>query len=147
MRARPARPARLPRPVHRPVASLRPVHRNLLPFLTLCSCLVLLGAALGLAACGGGAEDLEGAQLFRQDCALCHGPEGRGKSGVASSLVGHATVQELSDEELTQLIAEGLPSSDPRNDSGVPMPPKGGNPDLTEEQIGRIVAYLRQLQP
>lgn len=139
-RPRPRRMGRLAERCH-PV--LRSPHR----LWTLCSCLALLGAVVGLSACSGDAANSEGARLFREDCALCHGPEGGGKSGVASSLVGNPTVRELSDGELVELIVEGLPASHPRNDSGVPMPPKGGHPELTEEQIGRIVGYLRELQP
>jgi disulfide bond formation protein DsbB len=36
--------------------------------------------------------------------------------------------------------------SDPLNTTGIAMPPKGGNPALTDGQIVDIVAYLRSIQ-
>ena len=35
--------------------------------------------------------------------------------------------------------------SHPDNTSGVEMPPKGGNPGLTDEQLTDIIAYIRTL--
>jgi disulfide bond formation protein DsbB len=43
-------------------------------------------------------------------------------------------------------IKTGRPSGDPLNTTGVDMPPKGGNPALSDEQILDIVAYIRTLQ-
>lgn len=108
---------------------------------------LLAVVCLILGACGGDAAGRDGAELFRDNCTLCHGSGARGKSGVAASLIGNPTFRELSDRELVELIVQGIPSSHPRNDTGVPMPPKGGHPELTEEQIGAIVGHLRGLQP
>src|SRR5690606_31984637 len=35
---------------------------------------------------------------------------------------------------------------DPANTTGMLMPPRGGNPDLTDTQVADIVTYLRGLQ-
>jgi len=90
-------------------------------------------------------EVLEGRELFRQSCALCHGLDAEGKSGVAASLVGNPTLAESSDAELAELIRGGLQATDPRNDTGVPMPPRGSRPKLTDDQISKVIAYLRSL--
>lgn len=76
---------------------------------------------------------------------MCHGPEAEGKSGVAASLVGNPTLAELSDAELADLIRNGLTATNPRNDTGVPMPPRGSSPKLSDEEISKVVAYLRSL--
>ena len=47
--------------------------------------------------------------------------------------------------DLVTLITSGRPASDPANSTGVDMPPKGGNPSLSEESIRDIVAYLKTL--
>ena len=55
-------------------------------------------------------------------------------------------LREKSDEEMVEFIKVGRPSGDPLNTTGVDMPPKGGNPALTDEQILDIIAYVRTLQ-
>jgi disulfide bond formation protein DsbB len=35
--------------------------------------------------------------------------------------------------------------NEPENTTGVPMPPKGGNPALTDEQILEIIAFIHTL--
>ena len=50
-----------------------------------------------------------------------------------------------SDADLLKFLATGRPIGDPRNASGLPMPPRGGNPSLTDRHLGQIVTYLRTL--
>ena len=51
----------------------------------------------------------------------------------------------MSDQELLDFIKTGRPISHPDNTTGVDMPPKGGNPALTDEQLTDIIAYIRTL--
>ena len=55
------------------------------------------------------------------------------------------TPEHLSDEQLLAFIKTGRPTSDPANTTGVDMPPKGGNPALTDAQIVDIIAFIRTL--
>jgi disulfide bond formation protein DsbB len=50
------------------------------------------------------------------------------------------------DEELVTVVTMGRPIWDAANTSMVDMPPKGGNPTLTSDDIHAIVAYIRNLQ-
>jgi disulfide bond formation protein DsbB len=50
-----------------------------------------------------------------------------------------------SDPELLDFVKQGRPVTDPLNTTGVPMPAKGGNPALTDEQLFDIIAYIRTL--
>jgi putative heme-binding domain-containing protein len=77
------------------------------------------------------ADAEEGEQLFIENCAICHGPEGDAVPGVelARGKFRHAE----SDEELGQVIKNGVP--------GTAMPP--GN--FHEHQITALIAYLRSL--
>ena len=43
-------------------------------------------------------------------------------------------------------VKTGRPASDPLNTTGVDMPPKGGNPAMTDQQIMDVIAYMRSLQ-
>jgi disulfide bond formation protein DsbB len=134
--------------------------------------LILLATALAVVAlaCGGGDDDsggetpaptptqapapdapatdpaavAAGEQLF-VTCSACHGPDARGIDGLGKSLVGSEFVNALSDTELVDFIKVGRDTSDPLNTTGVAMLPKGGNPALSDADIGDIVAYIRSL--
>ena len=122
--------------------------------------IVLLFVTLALVACGGDeaasdAADAEmastgdpvaGEELFNQVCVTCHGPEGEGIEGLGKPFQTSEFIRTHSDEELLTFIKEGRPISDPENTTGVDMPPKGGNPALTDAQIMDIIAYIRTLQ-
>jgi len=73
----------------------------------------------------------EGEQLFIENCAICHGPEGDAvpRVNLASGEFRHGS----SDEELGQIIKNGIP--------GTAMPP--GN--FHEHQITALIAYLRSM--
>ena len=122
---------------------------------------ILLALALALVACGGGdtadetAGDAEavsagdpvaGEELYNQVCIACHGPEGEGIEGLGKPFPESEFIRTHSDQELLEFIKQGRPVSDPENTTGVDMPPKGGNPALTDAEILDIIAYIRTLQ-
>lgn len=122
-------------------------------------CLVVLLVVLlmVLAACGGGGgqpsapatgkgDPVKGEQLFIVTCAACHGPKGEGVQGLGKDMTASAFIASQSDEQLLEFIKKGRDTSDPANTTGVAMPPKGGNPALTDEQLFDIIAYMRTLQ-
>lgn len=111
--------------------------------------------AFGLAACGGGSTEptaaapsgdaAHGATLFAGTCASCHGPDAKGITGLGKDLTTSTWVAERTDTELVDFIKTGRPSSDPLNTTGVDMPPRGGNPALTDQDLVDIVAYIRSI--
>ena len=125
---------------------------------------ILLGVLLLLSACGGesesgtdaGGEAPEtasvssgdpdaGEEKFNEVCISCHGPGGEGIEGLGKPFTTSDFLLVQSDEELLAFIKKGRPVGDPTNTTGVDMPPKGGNPALTDEQIMDIIAYMRTL--
>ncbi len=99
------------------------------------------------AALGNGRGDAaKGRQVFASTCAACHGPHGEGVPGLGKSVVASDFVATRTDAELVAFIKAGRSVDDPLNTTGVAMPPKGGNPALTDEDLADIVAYLRSLQ-
>ena len=76
---------------------------------------------------------------------MCHGAGGQGSPRLGKSLVDNAFSQNLSDAELVEFLRQGRSAGDPLNELGVDMPPKGGNPALTDADLASIVAYLRSL--
>ncbi len=79
-------------------------------------------------------------------CAGCHGPEGKGIEGLGKDMTSSTFIAGQTDEQLIAFIKTGRPASDPANTVGVDMPPKGGNPALTDQQLLDIVAYIRSIQ-
>ena len=86
----------------------------------------------------------QGQQLFTL-CAACHGPDARGLSNLGKDLVESEFVAGLTDEDLLTFIKTGRPIWDPLNTSGLDMPPKGGNPAMTDADTLAIIAYVRSL--
>ena len=118
----------------------------------------LAALSLVLAACGGAAnpprgpasdappEVAHGQELVDQSCTACHGRDYEGVSGLGTSFVDNAFIQDNTDAEMMAFIKEGRPGDAPDNDTGIAMPPYGGNPRLTDDDLADIVAFLRTLQ-
>ncbi|MDX1413897.1 MAG: cytochrome c [Candidatus Promineifilaceae bacterium] len=129
---------------------------------------MLMLLVLALAACGGGGDSASsegnapssaeeeaapvsmgdpeaGKEQYDQLCIACHGPSGEGIEGLGKPFTTSDFLREKSDDELVEFVKVGRPSGDPLNTTGVDMPPKGGNPALTDEQILDIIAYVRTL--
>lgn len=71
----------------------------------------------------------DGARVFRDNCANCHGPDGNEIAGV--DLGRGQFTRPSSDADLIRIIREGIPNT--------AMPPSG----FSEAQAARVVAYLR----
>lgn len=87
-----------------------------------------------------------GRDRFAATCAMCHGEDGRGRPGLGKNLVESNFISKCSDGYIAAFLEKGRAADDPLNTTKVPMPPKGGNPDLTRADLDDIVTYLRGLQ-
>jgi disulfide bond formation protein DsbB len=104
-------------------------------------------AASGATGAYDSAAVANGQATFGSLCIACHGADARGLPNLGKDLVTSEFVHGLTDQELLDFIKTGRPMWDPLNTTGVDMPPRGGNPALTDEQLLNIVAYLRSLSP
>jgi mono/diheme cytochrome c family protein len=86
-----------------------------------------------------------GQAKFTQTCSACHGPTGEGLPNLGKNLVTSEFVAGQTDEQLLAFIKTGRPTSDPLNTTGIDMPPKGGNPALSDTDLENIVAYMRSI--
>lgn len=87
-----------------------------------------------------------GEAVFASTCATCHGPTGEGIEGLGPALIDNEFLQSMTDAELVAFIEAGRGAADPDNTTGIAMPPKGGNPSLTDQDLVDVVAYLRTLR-
>ncbi len=78
-----------------------------------------------------------GESLFKSKCAMCHGPDGAGKTTMGQALkipdLHSPDVQKLSDAELSTIVTKGknkMPAYEAK---------------LSKEQITLLVGYIRDL--
>ena len=79
-------------------------------------------------------------------CAGCHGMDATGIAGLGKDMTTSEFIKGQTDEQLLAFLKVGRPATDPLNTVGVDMPPKGGNPALSDAQLLDIIAYMRSLQ-
>ncbi len=112
--------------------------------------------ALALVACGGGAASApatpqskgnaaKGKTVFAGTCSACHGPEGKGIPSLGKDFTSSTFVKGMTDDQFLAFLKVGRPASDPLNTTKVDMPPKGGNPALTDQDLYDVIAFIRTL--
>ncbi len=87
-----------------------------------------------------------GKKYYLASCASCHGKDARGLPKLGKNLITSVFTRKLKDPDLAKFIKVGRTASEKGNTTGVAMPPKGGNPALSDANIADIVAYVRSLQ-
>ncbi|NND84602.1 MAG: cytochrome c [Acidimicrobiia bacterium] len=95
---------------------------------------------------GQGGDAANGETVYLNTCASCHGADALGIQGLGKQLADSSFFESTSEGDLYTLIVEGRGSDHPDNDTGVAMPPKGGNPSLSDASIADVIAYLKTLQ-
>jgi mono/diheme cytochrome c family protein len=93
----------------------------------------------------GPADAANGAKVYDSTCVACHGRGGSGIEGLGKPMPGSPFIASLADDELVAFIKEGRSSDHPDNTTGIEMPAKGGNTNLTEQELVDVVAYIRTL--
>jgi len=110
------------------------INRNRVHEVALAAGAISLLLLLGLPAT---AEET-GESLFKAKCAMCHGPDGAGKTKMGETLkipdLHSADAQKKTDAELNTVITKGkekMPSYESK---------------LSKEQIAKLVTYIREIQ-
>lgn len=80
-----------------------------------------------------------GEKVYAQTCIACHGANGKGAIPGVSDFTKADGPLAKSDDILFASVRDGLVTP------GKPlsMPPKGGNPSLTDDEIQAVIEYLR----
>jgi disulfide bond formation protein DsbB len=120
--------------------------------------LLLLSLAVFSAACGSSTptatptpteppgDPAAGKIAYEKTCIACHGADLKGMPNLGKDLTTSAFVKGKTNLEMVEFLKVGRPASDPLNTQGVDMPPKGGNPALSDTDLLNIVAYIRSMQ-
>lgn len=88
-----------------------------------------------------------GARLYSETCAACHGPQAGGVPTLGTALATSEFVANQDDAALLAFIRAGRAANDPATQTGLAMPPSGGRPNLTDDQLLAIIQFLRTLTP
>ena len=118
-----------------------------------------IAVAIALVAAGCGDDSVEvtttaaagtpiahGQQLAGESCSSCHGQSFEGVKSLGPALTDHHFIEDHTDQELINFIKEGRSKDAPDSETGIAMPPYGGNPRLTDDDLADIVLFLRTLQ-
>lgn len=87
-----------------------------------------------------------GSRVYASTCAACHGANGEGMPFLGPGLRQSGFVAVRRNDDLKAFIIAGRAADHPDNQMKQQMPPRGGNPALTDGQIVDTVAHLRALQ-
>jgi mono/diheme cytochrome c family protein len=93
-----------------------------------------------------GTPTAHGQQLAGQSCSSCHGQSFEGVKNLGPALADNSFIRDHTEDELVDFIKHGRTKDAQDNETGLAMPPYGGNPRLTDEDLADIVLFLRTLQ-
>ena len=117
--------------------------------LTLIALFTLMTVAAG---CGGGGDApaanqaaQQGKAIFDRICSTCHGKDANGLPKLGKGLRNNEFTKSQSDGELVTFLKTGRPATHPLNTTGVDMPPRGGDPTISDSDLQNVVAFLRTL--
>lgn len=101
--------------------------------------IAVLGAALAAFAAGAQAAS-HGKSVYEGTCIACHGANGKGALPGVPDLTSAKGPLKGGDEVVIKRMREGYQSPG----SPMAMPPKGGNPALTDDDLKAVLAYMRK---
>ena len=87
-----------------------------------------------------------GQQLAGESCSSCHGQSFEGVKSLGPALTDNGFIRDHTGGELIDFIKEGRSKDAPDNETDLAMPPYGGNPRLTDDDLADIVLFLRTMQ-
>jgi len=99
--------------------------------------LIAAGLLVSLLAFQAAVAAADGAAIFKNNCAMCHGADGKGSSALKTPNFTDPKWQAATkDEEIRDVIKNGK--------KGTAMPPFGGQ--LKDEDISAVIAHIRSLK-
>ncbi|MCH8203488.1 MAG: cytochrome c [Proteobacteria bacterium] len=87
-----------------------------------------------------GGDAARGQGVYGSTCVACHGAKGKGTIPGVPDFTKKKGVLAKSDQELFENIKNGFQSPG----SFMAMPPLGGNPDLSDQDVRDVITYIRQ---
>ena len=83
--------------------------------------------------------DSKSKQLYIENCMVCHGEDGGGAMPGLSDLTESRTWINMPANDLLLSIKKGIT----KTGNPISMPPNGGNKNLTDTELLKIIGYMR----
>ncbi|MBL4575797.1 MAG: c-type cytochrome [Opitutaceae bacterium] len=83
---------------------------------------------------------LSGGKIYQRNCMACHGANGKGVLPGMRDFTDKTGRLTKTDAQLLNNIINGFQSPG----SSMPMPPRGGNAQLSNDELAAILSYIRQ---
>jgi mono/diheme cytochrome c family protein len=113
--------------------------RNILTFLQTSNDTAVKARLIKTSTTAPAGTGLSGKDIYKQTCIACHGEDGKGTFAGVPDLTRQDGRLAKPDHELLQNIINGYQSPG----SPMAMPAKGGNANLTENDLRSVLEYLR----
>lgn len=82
----------------------------------------------------------EAEEIYFSNCIVCHGDDGSGNMPGVPDLAENESLFRDSEQAIVERLKSGI-----QRPGGIAMPPRGGNPGLTDEQLLSVLRYVKQL--
>jgi len=90
-------------------------------------------------------KNIQGKHMYDQNCLPCHGSDGVGAfAGISDLTQAEAFNAGMASDEVLFKYLEPIKQGVKSSSGGVSMPPKGGNPNLTDQDIREVLKYMRE---
>ncbi len=80
-----------------------------------------------------------GKKVYDTTCFVCHGKDGKGALPGVPDMTGKDSRLREDDALLLKHVTDGYQSKG----SAMAMPPKGGNPNLSEAELKSVIEYMK----
>lgn len=81
----------------------------------------------------------KGERLYVQSCVICHADDGTGAMPGVPNLIENRAWSIVPEKELLDRLKQGIQTPG----ATMAMPPKGGNPKLSDKELMEIITYMR----
>lgn len=81
-----------------------------------------------------------GEQLYVQNCMVCHADDGSGAMAGVIDLEENRAWSTIDSQLLLKRLKQGIQ----KPGASISMPAKGGNPNLIDNELEKIIDYMRQ---
>jgi len=79
-------------------------------------------------------------EIYFRSCVVCHGDDGSGTMPGVPDLTDSEALFRDGDQAIVARLKTGIQRS-----GGIAMPPRGGDPDLTEKQLHSLLQYVKRI--
>lgn len=86
------------------------------------------------------AEKIKAEDIYVKSCYVCHGENASGNMPGVPDLANNERLFTDREDNIVERIKTGI-----QTPGNIAMPPNGGNPDLTDEELLSVLRYVKKI--